>query len=223
VRPFTIHEAEQGTPGWFAARAGKLTASRASDMMAQPRKGAKESVTKRNLLVQLAIERVTGRPIVESYKNDDMQRGTELEPVARALYEARTGVFVDVAGFLESTAVPGCGASLDGYIDDFQGVVEIKCPKPAIHLGYLRSDPGVPSDYTEQVRHQLMVTGAEWCDFVSFCPEFPAPLDLFIYRYRATDVEMKAYTLMCRMFIQEVEQEAEAIRAMQRRCEAVAS
>lgn len=222
MKPFTVHEMEQGTPEWFAVRAGKLTASRAGDMMAQPRKGAKESVTKRNLIVQLAIEQVTGRPIVDSYKNDDMRRGTELEPMARALYEARCGVFVDRAGFIESTAVVGCGASLDGYVDDFTGIIEIKCPKPAIHLGYIRAS-GVPSDYKEQVWHELMVTGAEWCDFVSYCPDFPAPLDLFVSRYTTTEVESKAYTLVCRLFLQEVAKEADSIRAMLQQCEAVAS
>ena len=212
-KPFIVHEMAQGTEEWFSVRAAKLTASRASDMMAQPRKGSTESVTKRNLRVQLALERITGRPEIDPYTNADMRRGTELEPVARALYEARSGVFVDTVGFVESTEIPGCGASLDGYVDDFAGVIEIKCPRPAIHLEYLRGG-GLPSDYKEQVWHALTVTGAAWCDFISFCPLFPAPLDLWVYRYLATSFDQVAYKMACRLFLSEVDREAESIRAM---------
>lgn len=204
---------EQGTPEWFAARVGKLTSSRAGDMMANPRKGATESVVKRNLRVQLALERITGIPEIDTYSNADMRRGTELEPIARALYEARYGVFVDQAGFIESTGIPGCGASLDGYLDDFDGIIEIKCPKPAIHLEYIRG-AALPSDYKEQVWHSLTVTDAKWCDFISYCPALPAPLDLWVFRYLASAFDRTAYELACRLFLTEVDREAGSIKAM---------
>lgn len=221
MKPFTVHEMEQGTPEWFAARAGKLTSSRAGDMMANPRKGATESVMKRNLRIQLALERVTGRAEIDTYQNADMRRGVELEPVARALYEARKGVFVNTVGFIESTVIPECGASLDGYLDDFEGIIEIKCPKPAIHLDYMRCG-FLPADYKEQVWHSLTLTGAEWCDFISYCPAFPAPLDLWVCRYLASAFEQGAYVLACQMFLMEVDKEAESIRAMLRQYESVA-
>lgn len=214
MTPFKRHDMEQGTPEWFAVRSGRLTSSRAGDMMAQPRKGATESVMKRNLRIQLALERITGRPDVDTYSNSDMRRGRELEPIARELYEARKGVFVSTVGFIESTELPWCGASPDGYLDDFTGIIEIKCPKPAIHLDYMRS-VGVPSDYKEQVWHSLTITGAMWCDFVSYCPQLPEPLDLWVYRCLSSSFDMTAYKAACRLFIGEVERERELIMAMQ--------
>jgi hypothetical protein len=31
----------------------------------------------------------------------------------------------------------------------------------------------VPSDYLGQITHNLWITGAQWCDFVSFDDRFP--------------------------------------------------
>ena len=58
MRNFTIVEAEQRTPAWFAARAGRLTASRAKDMLAAIKTG--EAAARRDLRIQLVVERLTG-------------------------------------------------------------------------------------------------------------------------------------------------------------------
>jgi hypothetical protein len=91
--------------------------------------------------------------------------------------------------------------------------VEIKVPKSATHLTYLRSD-AVPSDYLPQVRHQLWLTGRSWCDFVSFDPRFPAALRLCVRRISMTESERKSYELLVRMFLKEVDEEFAEVAAM---------
>ena len=78
-----IHSAPQGTPEWHQARVGMFTASRASDMLAVIKSG--EAAARRDLRVQLAVERLTGQSADDVFVNADMERGVELEPVAQRL------------------------------------------------------------------------------------------------------------------------------------------
>lgn len=168
----------QGTPEWFAARVGCLTASRAGDLMARTKTGP--SASRANLLTQLAVERLTGTP-VDTFQNGAMQRGVELEPVARAAYEANKGILVEEVGFILHPSIPRVGASPDGFVGD-DGLLEIKCPSAmAKHLDALRSGAHAV-EYRWQLQHQLWVTGRSWADVVSFDPRWPEHLQLAITR-----------------------------------------
>ena len=82
-----IIECLQGSPEWFAARLGKVSASRISDVVAKTKTGY--SASRANYAAQLIAERLTGTA-AESYSNAAMQWGTEQEPNARNLYELMT-------------------------------------------------------------------------------------------------------------------------------------
>lgn len=205
---FTIHEAAQGTPEWLAARAGRLTGSRAADMLAKIAKG--EAADRRNYRVQLVTERLTGSPQEDGFVSADMKWGIEQEPFARMAYEAHTGIIVRETGFLVMSEIMA-GCSLDGDIDGFTGIVEFKCPKSATHVGYLQDDK-LPAKYLPQVTHNLWVTGAQWCDFVSFDPRMPAHLQLFIKRVQASDVDLAAYEASARAFLGEVDDLEQSLR-----------
>lgn len=71
---------EQGSIEWLALRAGKFTGSRFADLMATTRSGP--SASRGNLIVAVALEILTGEP-EQTFQNDAMRRGTELEPFAR--------------------------------------------------------------------------------------------------------------------------------------------
>ena len=73
---------EQGTPEWFAARLGKVTASRVSDVMAKLKTGG-YGASRDDYMAQLICERLTGE-VAESFTNASMAWGTETEPMARA-------------------------------------------------------------------------------------------------------------------------------------------
>jgi hypothetical protein len=66
---------EQRTPEWFAARCGKVTASRLADVMARTKSGY--STSRQNYMAELICQRLTGK-LEEGFSNAAMMRGTEL-------------------------------------------------------------------------------------------------------------------------------------------------
>ena len=167
---------EQRTEEWFAARCGKVTASRVADIIAKTKTGY--STSRDNYLAQLVCERMTGKP-AESYSNAAMQWGTDTEPFARAAYEARMDLLVTEVGFIDHPWITMSGASPDGLANE--GMVEIKCPNTATHIDTLLSQT-VPAKYITQMMWQMACADRPWCDFVSFDPSLPERHQLFIKR-----------------------------------------
>lgn len=189
-----------------------LTSSTADDMLSQSRDKKKESTSRRNLRVRLALERVIGRSLESRYQSAAMQQGVEREADACGLYEALTGRVVNTVGFVaHDSLMTGC--SPDGYVDDWQGLVECKSPTPAVHWEYLRTGR-IPTDYLHQIWHQLFVTGAQWVDWLSYSCDFPERLQIKLVRVNRDDVDLKAYELLLRQFLREVDAEAEYIKAL---------
>lgn len=205
---FTVIEAEQRSPDWFAARAGRLTGSVAADVAATLKSGG-EPASRRDLRTRLALERIVGRSLEDDYLNADMKRGIELEPEAFAAYEAATGTLVERTGFLAVTDLP-MGCSLDGHVGNFEILLECKCPRPANHWKYVKGGV-LPTEHRFQLTHNLLVTGAAAADFCSFCPDFPEPLRLFRVRVERKQQDLDAYELLARQFLREVETEYQEI------------
>jgi putative phage-type endonuclease len=168
---------EQGTEEWFAARLGKVTASRVADVIAKTKTGY--STSRDNYMAQLVCERMTGT-VAESFTNAAMQHGTDTEPLARAAYEAHADVLVDEVAMITHPTIEAAGASPDGLVGD-DGQLEIKCPNTATHIDTLLTQT-VPSKYNTQMQWQMACTGRQWCDFVSFDPRLPTELQLFVKR-----------------------------------------
>lgn len=167
----------QGTPEWFAARAGKVTASRVADLIAKTKSGY--STSRQNYAAELLCERLTG--ICEpGFTSGPMQWGKDQEPHARRAYEARHEVEVYEVGFVDHPEIRMSGASPDGYVGE-AGLVEIKCPLTATHLDTLLGG-SVPGKYLTQIQWQLACTGREWCDFVSFDPRLPEAMQIYVER-----------------------------------------
>jgi hypothetical protein len=103
------------------------------------------------------------------------------------------------------------GCSLDGHVGDFEGIVELKCPKTATHCKYLR-EGSVPEDYLPQITHNLWVSGAEWCDFVSFDDRLPENMQTFVKRVKRTDVDIFKYEQAALTFLEEVDREVSSLR-----------
>jgi putative phage-type endonuclease len=166
----------QRSPEWFAARCGKVTASRVADIIAKTKTGY--STSRDNYLAQLVCERMTGKP-AESYSNSAMQWGTDTEPFARAAYEARMDLLVTEVGFIDHPWITMSGASPDGLANE--GMVELKCPNTATHIDTLLTKI-VPAKYITQMMWQMACADRPWCDFVSFDPRLPEKHQLFIKR-----------------------------------------
>lgn len=190
---------EQRTEEWYAARLGKVTASRVADVMAKTKSGY--GASRANYMAELLCERLTGQK-TDSFVSAEMQRGTELEAQARDGYAFLNDVKVGEGGFFDHASIPMFGASPDGLIGDV-GLVEIKCPNTATHIDYLLSQ-SVPGKYQTQMQAQMACTGREWCDFVSFDPRLPDDLQFFVKRVPRDDAFIAAMQTEIATFLAEL-------------------
>ncbi len=204
-------EVIQGTPEWFALRLGKATGSNFDACLAQG-KGSAEAATRAQYRVRLAVERLTGKVLEGGFKSSSMQHGTKTEPFARLAYEAKTGNLVQEVSFVPHQFLMA-GVSPDGLVDD-DGMVEIKCPTPAVHLDYLGLVSEPPAAYKWQVYGQMWVTGRKWVDFVSFNPDFPEPLRLHIVRVHRNEALIQELHSGVTKFLFDVDKTVEEIKAM---------
>lgn len=197
----------QRTAEWFEARTGCLTASSVADILPSLKQLKSGEIKKtyreaREKLMNIIIaERVSGNAR-DNYTSAAMQWGIDHEDDARTAYEVHTGNLVELTGFIPHPEVKYLGASPDGLIDD-DGILEIKCPNPATHIGYLRGGV-VPEEYRPQVLLQLVVTGRKWCDFVSYDPR-AKELAFFCVRWTPTQEERDALLEECKKFLEETE------------------
>lgn len=198
---------EQGTPEWHQLRAGKVTASRVADILAQTRTGP--SASRQNYLIELALQRSTGT-IEPSYTNAAMEWGTQTEPQARVAYEVETGNFVDQVAFMEHPLIAWFGCSPDGLVGS-DGLIEIKCPNSATHWEYFKAQKP-PQKYVTQIQTQLCVTGRKWCDFVSFDPRMPSRSQLLIVRVDRDEVFIAEIEQKVKQFLSEVEVEVNLMK-----------
>lgn len=172
----------QGSPEWFAARLGKVTASRVADLTAKTKSGY--STSRANYMAELIVERLTGTR-AEGFTSAAMQWGTDNEADARIAYEFAKDATVFEVGFVSHPSIDASGASPDGLVGE-DGLVEIKCPLTATHLETLLGQ-ATPARYVTQIQWQLACTGRKWCDFVSFDPRLPEAMQLFVQRVERDD------------------------------------
>ena len=214
-KPFTVYDVPQGSVEWKRLRSGIFTASRADDAFATTKKGD-FTAERKNLRSELALARLTGQPKEDGYQSRAMLDGMKREAAAIRAYENIHGVLVRSCGFVRDNDAP-IGCSPDGVIGDFEGLVQAKCPLQATHLATLmalrlltdpsRQTPVIPSEYWNQIRHELYVTGAAWGDYFSYHADFPEPLRAVTIRVTRDDVDLTAYAHQVRTFIDEVDAE----------------
>ena len=201
---------EQRTDDWYAARLGKVTASRVADVVAKTKTGY--GASRENYMSDLIVERLTGQR-ASTFTNAAMERGVEQEPHARASYAARMGELVEEVGFIDHPAIPMSGASPDGLVAD--GLVEFKCPNTSTHLDTLLVD-AVPGKYVTQMQWQMACTGRPWCDFASFDDRLPSHLQLYVKRVRRDDKRIAELEAEVRKFLAEVDEKVTKLQELNR-------
>lgn len=175
-----IRGIEQGTPEWHDLRKGVLTASKASTI-ASNGKGLKTYIS--DLMAEFYSDEH-----IETFKNEAMQRGNDLEPNARAWYEFETGETVEEVAFIYLDEDRTVGCSPDGLIVGKEKGVEYKCPSTTEkHEHISKSIDNIPRGWLWQVQMCLYVTKYQSWDFVSYHPDcekhlviyeiFPNPYD----------------------------------------------
>lgn len=189
---------EQGSAEWLAARCGVPTASCFASVLA---KG--EGKTRRAYLYKLAGEIITGQT-AEGYSNAHMERGHELEPDARALYEFTFDVQVEQVGFIRNGRA---GCSPDGLVGA-NGGVEIKTKLPHLMVEtILRGD--VPPEHVAQVQGSMWVAEREWWDFNAYWPGFP----LFTVRAKRDEAYIRTLAAAVDTFCEELDGIVAKVRA----------
>lgn len=144
------------------------------------------SDTARRYAADLAIERVSGQTFGIPPSTWLLNRGHELERLARMAYEDKHASFVTEAGICVLDSGP-FGYSSDGLVDD-DGLIEIKAPIDGSKIVQMWQTGDV-SEYIHQMQGGLWITGRKWCDFIMYVPDLAAAgKDLFVKRiYRDED------------------------------------
>lgn len=166
-----FNDIEQGSPEWFSLRAGMVSASEFSSVLA---KG--EGKTRAKYLRRVVAERLTGQPS-ENFSNAHTDRGQAQEPLARIVYEDLTDTLVKQVGFVQhDERMIGC--SPDGLLPD-RGV-EIKSVIPSVQVETILRG-GYPPEHKAQIQGGLWLTGLKAWDFVSYCPAMPEHLRCYVF------------------------------------------
>lgn len=198
---------KQQTPEWFAARLGKATGSRISDIVAKTKTGY--AASREDYMFQLVVERLTGVNTV-SFSSTAMQWGVDQEEYARAAYEAHMGVLVTEVGSIDHPRIAMSSASPDGLVGD-DGMIEIKCPMTKNHLNMFLGQ-SIAKSYMDQMMWQMAVTGRKWVDYVSFDPRCPDGLQLFIQTVERDNEYIAALEFEVVKFLDEVEVKEKDLR-----------
>lgn len=161
-----LHDCDQNSEEWLALRSGLPTASEFFRIVTPTGKLSKSADGYAHKLI---AEELLKEPVVDLSNLQWIERGKMLEPEAAELYEFETKDKTKPIGFITNdVGTLGCSPdrlALSG------GIVEIKCPAPQTHIGYMLN--GFDTDYKPQVQGQLYITGLSWCDWFSYHPELP--------------------------------------------------
>lgn len=185
------HDVEQNSDEWENLRLGKITSSNFDIIMANYGKAFGESAKKYAL--KLALERIKNCKSEYNFSNAHMKRGHEQEPIARMLYEDLYFTEVTNGGFFDCGFY---GDSPDGLVGD-DGFIEIKSVIDTTHYANIKRGTIDPS-YKWQVIGHLDCTGREWCDFISYCADFPENTQILVYRMHRHQVEQEIKMLRAR-------------------------
>ncbi|MBK1780598.1 YqaJ viral recombinase family protein [Advenella sp. WQ 585] len=164
-----IYTDEQGSEAWLAARKGVITGSRFKDCRDRLKNGhpSKKCL---DYAKDVAREREGGEPM-PVFTNGAMRIGTEQEPLARMIYERKTGNIVDEAGFI-TTHDRLFGVSVDGLVDD-DGIIEIKTMVSSDTLFTAFVDGDI-SGYIDQCNGAMWLLGRKWVDLILWVHDLAA-------------------------------------------------
>ncbi|QOR40626.1 exonuclease [Billgrantia diversa] len=196
---------EQGTPEWHAARLGIVTMSELKTLLVKGKGPGGFGTGAISYMHQLIGECITGEPSDAFQGNVHTQRGHELEPVARELYQEATGLpRLEQVGIILNH---GVGYSPDCLVDS-QGLAEIKTKLPKYQIELL-IEGELPQEHVAQCQGGLWVSEREWIDFVSYWPGMP----LFVKRAYRDEALIRTIAERVEAFYEEMERRMAQVMA----------
>lgn len=182
---------------WYRARLGHFTGSQVGRLMKKGRgKDAEWSADALTYIKEVVAERLLNPVVIEiqdyfqqylelvNTSSKMMAWGIDNEMNALTTYTKLTGNIVSHCGSLPHESVQCFWDSPDGLLLNDNGVVEVKCPAPKTHAEYLINvkNPedlqSVKPEYYWQCISHMAVTGAQFCDWMSYCKFSQIPVHI---------------------------------------------
>jgi len=156
---------EQRSEQWHDQRRGMVTASAVGRLITPKTIKPASNDDSRGLLAMLVAERITGWTD-PTWISNDMQRGIDDEPRAVDVYSEHYAP-VTTTGFMvrDDWGYP-VGYSPDGLVGD-DGLIEVKSRRQKKQVQTVLADE-VPIENMAQIQCGLVVSGREWCDYISY-------------------------------------------------------
>ena len=195
---------DQRSEQWFADRVGFITGSRLGDVLAK-----KDTATRKNYLLQLAIERINQKPAEPMYVNEAMQRGIDKEDEAVICFEVKENLFTEKCGFIKSNDIPWFGASPDRLVGS-DAILECKVPNTLTHTSYIMGGK-LPAKYKPQVYGQMLVTNRPRGYFISWDDRIVEGMELFVVEFKQDNEYMDNLVNEIKVFNKEVEELVEQL------------
>jgi hypothetical protein len=137
----------QGSEDWHKIRYSKIAGTLSKGLF----------VKSDTLLIDILSQKLEPFELEdEGWQSADMQRGNELEPIARKKLSEYIGVELLECGWLQSTEIDLLGISPDGISADETISAEIKCPNKKKHTSTILADD-IPSDNIHQCLHYFTI------------------------------------------------------------------
>jgi len=200
---YEIIEGDQKTDEWFKLREGCIvTGSNAKKV-----KGTGSAY-----LYELLAVATTEREVQEAHSKH-IDRGVELEPVARKEYEKATNQKVREVSFIRNNRI---GISPDGLVmkkDVVKKLIEIKCPDTPNHIRYILENK-VPSEHEDQIIHGFITCpDVDEIDFVSYDPKFLfKPLHILTVKRSVYAVDITTTRIQYEKFINKFDEKHSQIK-----------
>lgn len=195
IKDIIAAQPTQHSLDWYRARLGRFTGSQVGRLMKSGR--GKDDIFSKDALAyinEIVAERMLNPSVVmidelfEEYlmqvtaSSKALAWGNDQELNARGMYASITKRKVTSCGAIQMFAY--FADSPDGLCIDDDGAIEIKCPANKTHTEYLASVHDAESlkaikpEYYWQCMAHMAASGAEWCDWMSYCPFSKKPLHI---------------------------------------------
>lgn len=180
-----FHNVVQNSEEWFELRKGKVTTSNFGKFMANYGKPFGEPAKK--YAFRLAKEQKTGVIVEsESFTSKHIENGHIYEPIARQEYEFETFNDITNGGFCQHDVYKNVGGSPDGFVNDQNGGIEIKCVIDYTHRTTIVRDSFDPS-YKWQLLGNMWLCKWDYIDFISYGITYTEEKKIFIHRLKKED------------------------------------
>lgn len=163
---------------WERSRIGKITASNMHKIFVNGQKGNLIGAGGLTYVNQKIGEILTQLMFDNVPETEDVLRGLGHEQFGKERYEEITGEKVHDSLLFEYNAI--AAGTTDGQKTDkdekIKGVLEVKCPRPHKHVQICAVDAAIElndidKQYYNQAQSNILFTGADHCDFVSYCDD----------------------------------------------------